>query len=111
MALGQKLQAFGYLLGPVGETTAEPESRGLVKRIGLCTAFAMNVMLFAFPAYFGMERTFRYASLFQTLALAFGTLSLLVGGSYFVGRAWRAVRERVLQIDLPIAIGIMGAYT
>lgn len=106
----RKLQAFGYLAGPAGETPDEPESRGLVKRIGLCAAFAMNVMLFSLPAYFGMERTFEWAGLFGVLSLAFATLSLLVGGTYFLGRAVRALRERAMHIDLPIAIGIAGAY-
>ncbi|MBI4625245.1 MAG: heavy metal translocating P-type ATPase metal-binding domain-containing protein [Verrucomicrobia bacterium] len=106
----RKLQAFGYLAGPAGETIAEPESRGLVKRIGLCAAFAMNVMLFSLPVYFGMERTYEWAGLFGLLSLAFGTLSLLVGGTYFLGRAVLALRERAMHIDLPIAIGIAGAY-
>ncbi|MEX2045000.1 MAG: heavy metal translocating P-type ATPase metal-binding domain-containing protein, partial [Opitutus sp.] len=106
----KKLQAFGYLVGPAGETDAEPESRGLVKRIGLCAAFAMNVMLFSLPTYFGMESTYEWAGLFGLLNVAFGTLSLLVGGLYFLGRALRALRERALHIDLPIAIGIIGAY-
>lgn len=109
-AFARKLQAFGYLAGPAGETVAEPESRGLVKRIGLCAAFAMNIMLYAFPAYFGMDPSFEYARLFGILALAFGTLSFLVGGTYFLGRAVRALREGAMHIDLPIAIGILGAY-
>ena len=70
----------------------------------------MNIMLFAFPAYFGMPRTFEYAGLFGLLALAFGTLSFLVGGTYFLGRAVRALREGAMHIDLPIAVGILGAY-
>ncbi len=107
---GAKLQAFGYLVGPAGEGGGEPESRGLVKRIGLCAAFAMNVMLFTLPTYFGMERSERWAGLFGLLALGFGTLSLLVGGSYFLSRAVHAVRERALHIDVPIALGIGGAY-
>jgi P-type Cu2+ transporter len=106
----KKLQAFGYLAGPAGETPVEPESRGLVKRIGLCAAFAMNVMLFSLPAYFGMEKSYEWAGLFGVLSLAFGTLSLLVGGTYFLSRAVRALRERAMHIDLPIALGIVGAY-
>jgi len=106
----RKLQAFGYLAGPPGETVEEPESRGLVKRIGLCAAFMMNVMLFSLPTYFGMEHTYEWAGLFGVLNVAFGTLSLLVGGLYFLSRAVQALRERVLHIDLPIAIGIAGAY-
>jgi len=110
LAFAHKLQAFGYLIGPLGETRVEPESRALVKRIGLCAAFTMNIMLFAFPAYFGMERTFEYARLFGILAAAFGTLSFLVGGTYFVGRAVRTLRAGALHIDLPITVGILGAY-
>lgn len=106
----RKLQAFGYLTGPPGEAAEEPESRALVKRIGLCAAFAMNVMLFSLPTYFGMEDTYEWAGLFGVLNVAFGTLSLLVGGFYFLARAVQALRERVLHIDLPIAIGIIGAY-
>jgi len=106
----KKLQSFGYLLGPAGATPDVGESRGLVKRIGLCAAFAMNIMLFAFPVYFGMPSSFEYARLFGLLTLGFGTLSFLVGGTYFVGRAVRALREGAMHIDLPIAIGILGAY-
>jgi Cu2+-exporting ATPase len=105
-----RLQAFGYLLGPAGEEPAELESRGLVRRIGLCAAFALNVMLFALPAYFGMRRDFEYAGLFRLLSLIFATLSVLTGGAYFVGRAVRALRAGVMHIDLPIAMGIVGAY-
>ena len=105
------LQRFNYLLGPPGNAaTAPTESRGLVKRIGLCTAFTMNVMLFTLPAYFGMEASFAYAGLFNTLALAFGTLSLLAGGGYFLTRAVQALREGAMHIDLPIAVGILGSY-
>ena len=106
----RKLQSFGYLVGPAGEKPAEPETRGLVRRIGLCTALAMNVMLFTLPVYFGMERTFAYAGLFGTLSLVFGTLSVLVGGGYFFNRAFRAIRAGTIHLDLPIALGITGAY-
>ncbi|RXK56914.1 HAD family hydrolase [Oleiharenicola lentus] len=104
------LQSFNYLVGPPGEEPAVPESRLLVRRLGLCAAFSMNIMLFALPTYFGMEAGFRYAPLFGTLAMVFATLSLLSGGSYFLSRAWQALRSGVLHIDLPIAIGIIGAY-
>jgi len=104
------LQSFNYLVGPPGEEPAVPESKFLIRRIGLCAAFAMNIMLFALPAYFGMERTFAYAGLFDTLAMVCATLSVLAGGTYFIGRAARALRDRVMHIDLPIAVGIIGSY-
>lgn len=111
-AFAANLQRFNYLLGPPGAAGSEQaESRVLARRIGLCAAFAMNVMLFTLPTYFGMAPTFEYAHLFDTLSLAFGTLSLLAGGGYFLSRAVRALRERALHIDLPIAVGICGAYS
>jgi Cu2+-exporting ATPase len=98
------------MVGPAGEKPAELESAALVRRIGLCAAFALNVMLFALPAYFGMRANFEYAGLFRLLALILATFSVLVGGTYFFGRAIGAVRTGAVHMDLPIAIGIAGAY-
>jgi len=109
-AFARLLQSFNYLAGPPGETPAVPESRRLVRRVGLAGAFSMNVMLFTLPVYFGMEATFAYARLFGTLSLVFATLSLLTGGMYFLGRAVSALRAGTMHIDLPIALGIVGAY-
>lgn len=106
----RRLQAFNYLVGPADRDDAEPESRGLIRRIGLAAAFAMNVMLFTLPVYFGMESTFEYARLFGHLSMAFGTLSLLTGGGYFIARAVQGLRVGLLHIDLPISVGIVGAY-
>ncbi|MFT3782100.1 MAG: heavy metal translocating P-type ATPase metal-binding domain-containing protein [Nibricoccus sp.] len=106
------LQQFNYLVSPASaERSAPPESRAMLRRIGLCAAFAMNIMLFALPVYFGMESTYPYARLFSTLSMVFATLSLLAGGGYFIGRAARALREGAMNIDLPIALGIVGAYS
>ena len=109
-AFARLLQSFNYLAGPPGEEPAVPESRRLVRRVGLAAAFSMNVMLFTLPVYFGMESTFPYARLFGTLSLVFATLSLLTGGMYFLGRAVAALRAGTMHIDLPIALGIVGAY-
>jgi len=109
-AWARRLQAFGYVIGPAGEKPDVLESTDMVRRIGLCTAFALNVMLFALPAYFGMRPDFEYAGLFRLLSLVFATLSVLVGGTYFIARAARAMKTGVMHIDLPIAMGIVGAY-
>ncbi len=109
-AFARRLQSFNYLAGPPGEEPVVPESRRLARRVGLAAAFAMNVMLFTLPVYFGMAATFPYARLFGTLSLVFATLSVLTGGVYFLGRAVSALRAGVMHIDLPIALGIGGAY-
>jgi Cu2+-exporting ATPase len=109
-AFARRLQSFNYLAGPPGEEPAVPESRLLLRRLGLCAALSMNVMLFTLPAYFGMDASFAYARLFGTLSMVFATLSVLAGGSYFFGRAARSLQSGVMHIDLPIAVGIIGAY-
>jgi Cu2+-exporting ATPase len=109
-AFAQTLQSFGYLVGAPGAEPAGSESRLLVTRVGLCAAFAMNTMLFTLPVYFGMRPDAPYARLFGLLSLGFATLSVAVGGSYFLNRAWSALRRGIMHIDLPIAIGILGAY-
>lgn len=109
-AFARTLQSFNYLVGPPGEEPAVPESKLLVRRVGLCAAFSMNIMLFTLPVYFGMQSTFPYAALFGTLSMGFATLGFLTGGTYFLSRAVRALRDGVMHIDLPIAVGIVGAY-
>lgn len=110
-AFATELQRFSYLLGPANSAATGPsESHQLTRRLGLCAAFAMNVMLFTLPTYFGLEAASQYTHLFSTLAMGFATLSLLAGGGYFLSRAVAALRERSLHIDLPIALGIVGAY-
>ena len=109
VAFARELQTFGYLVGPPGKSAA-PASRALNLRLGLCAALAMNTMLFTLPRYLGMEEGFEFAQLFQRLTLILGTLSFLIGGSYFFVRSWHSLRQRVLHIDLPISLGLGAAY-
>lgn len=104
-----ELQRYGYLLSPE-PLNGRDLSRELGGRLALCGAFAMNAMLFTLPRYLGMEEDFALARLFELLTLLFATLSFVVGGSYFITRALRALQHRVLHIDLPIALGLTLAY-
>lgn len=104
-----RLAGFGYLMVPDdGEDHREED--GLTTRLGLCAAFAMNAMLNSVPAYLGMKSDEQFADLFRLLAVFFATLSMLVGGSYFAGRAWASLRRGRLHMDLPIALGLTAAY-
>jgi len=94
LAFARLLQAFGYLVGPRAAGD-RPASRGLIIRLGLCSALAMNTMLFTLPSYLGMETGAEFAVLFARITLILGTLSLLIGGSYFFTRSWRSLRQGV----------------
>lgn len=106
----RELCQFGYVAAPVGAAGGDHERRRLAARMGLCGAFALNTMGFSLPVYLGMPADFEFADLFKLIAFLSATLSMLVGGGYFMDRAWRAVRAGSLHIDLPIALGLIAAY-
>jgi Cu2+-exporting ATPase len=106
----RELCQFGYVAAPVGAANGDHERRRLAARLGLCAAFALNTMAFSLPIYLGMPADFEFAALFKLIAFLSATLSMLVGGGYFMDRAWRAVRAGSLHIDLPIALGLISAY-
>ena len=102
------VEDLGYLLGPARATGARP-SDDLLLRVGICAALAGNVMLFAAAIYLGLREGPIYELLNQ-LSYAAGVLAVLIGGSVFIGSALRAIRKRVLHLDVPIALGIVLAF-
>lgn len=110
VAFAGELVSFGYTLSPRRGGSAASDGGKLGARLGLCGAFMLNAMGFSLPSYLGMPDDFAFAGLFQLIALFTATLSMLVGGSYFINRAWQAARLGMLHIDLPIALGLMVAY-
>ena len=106
----RELCQFGYVAAPAGAVSGDHERRRLAARMGLCGAFALNTMGFSVPVYLGMPADFEFANLFQLIAFLSATLSMLVGGGYFMERAWLALRAGALHIDLPIALGLVAAY-
>lgn len=107
-AFVRKIGSFGYKLAPESHTEAAPGASGL--RLGLCGALAMNAMAFTLPRYAGMDPGFALADVFELVAAFSATVSLLVGGGYFIQRAWAALRLGRLHLDVPIAIGIVAAW-
>jgi Cu+-exporting ATPase len=79
----------------------------LVSKIAVAGFCFGNVMLLSFPEYFGItsfEKSFKYF---------FGLLNVLIclpvvfysGWGYFVS-AWQNLRNKILNIDFPLALGI-----
>ncbi|MBK8478260.1 MAG: HAD-IC family P-type ATPase [Opitutaceae bacterium] len=110
VACARELQTFGYIVGPAGEKPDAAGARGLRLRLGLCAAFAMNTMIFALPAYLGLERASEFYPAFEAVQAAFATAALLAGGSYFGGRALAALRHGMINLDVPIALGLAVGY-
>ncbi|WP_170319295.1 heavy metal translocating P-type ATPase [Polyangium spumosum] len=103
-----RVESCGYLLGPKLKSEESP-SNGLLLRMGIAVALAMNGMILAISVYAGLSEGPLHR-LFLALSFALATASVLVGGSYFGKTALAGLRRGVLHLDLPIALGILLAY-
>lgn len=102
------VESFGYRVGPERKHTSS-ESNGLLLRTGIAAAIAGNVMLLSAARYFGLDSGPLF-ELTHTAGFVLASLSVVLGGSYFIARAYRGLRLGVLHLDLPIALGILLAY-
>jgi P-type Cu2+ transporter len=105
-----EVEQFGYRFGPRRKEGVS-HSRGLLIRIGVSAAMALNVMLFSIAFYAGLgPADASIHDLFGRLSLAMTSVSVTVGGWVFIRSAASALRRRIIHMDLPIALGIILAF-
>lgn len=107
----QDAARFGYLTAPAGARREERDD--LTLRMAVTTALAMNNMILSTSFYLGLdaEADAGFHSTFTWVTFALAAISVIVGGSVFVSAAWRAARRGIVHLDLPIALGIVLAFT
>lgn len=79
----------------------------LVSKIAVAGFCFGNVMLLSFPEYFGLsifEESFK--QFFGWLNILFSLPIVLYSGRGYFKSAWQNLRNRVLNIDFPLALGI-----
>lgn len=104
------VESFGYKLGPAQKQRRQA-SRGLLVRMAICIAAAMNVMMFSLSFYFGLApRDGAIYGFFGWLSCGLATLAAVVGGQVFFRAALAGLRRRVAHLDLPISLGILLAW-
>lgn len=105
-----RIAALGYRPRVLGEE-ASPD-RDLLTRLGVAAFAASNVMMFSAALYAGwlgpMEPAF--VELFRWLTLALATPVALWSAAPFFAAAWSGLRNRVLHMDVPIALAITILY-
>ncbi len=108
----EDVESLGYRIGPArADRRRQGSSNGLLIRLGICVALAMNAMMFSFSHYFGLDSNeARVHELFRYLSLAIAMLAVLVGGPVFFRGALAGLKRRVLHLDLPISLGIVLAF-
>jgi Cu2+-exporting ATPase len=111
------LDSIGYPPHPFHGVEARDmerrEDRALLIRIAVAGAIAGNVMLLAFALYgghfHGISPVFR--ELFRWVSLGLTLPAVLWCAQVFYRGAWGALRTRSLHMDVPIAIGILVAFS
>jgi P-type Cu2+ transporter len=109
-AIASRISTLGYSPRALGEES-RPD-RGLILRLGIAAFAAMNVMLLHASIYTGwidvMED--RYLQLFRWTSLALMTPVAIWCASPFFTGAIGGLRNRVLHMDVPIALGVVILY-
>jgi Cu2+-exporting ATPase len=115
-AVARRLDTLGYASHPYRGADARDlrvkEERALMGRIGVAFAVAGNVMVMAVTLYSGLftdmdaetEQLFRWVSFALTIPAFFWSARV-----FFVG-AWKALKARMLHMDLPIAVGLSAGF-
>ncbi|MFD2999525.1 heavy metal translocating P-type ATPase [Pontibacter toksunensis] len=113
----QLLARIGYepaitLADTDGKKTSKP-NRSIIYKLGVAGFCFGNVMLLAFPDYLavteGLQRTF--GSFFGYLSFVLSLPVFLYSARGFFTSALEGMRQHMVNIDLPIATGLMALFT
>ncbi len=82
--------------------------RSLMYKIGVAGFAFGNIMLLSFPEYLGLERErdMWFFQLFGYINLALAVPVLLYSGRDYFRSAYEGLRQRYLNIDVPLALGM-----
>jgi P-type Cu+ transporter len=86
--------------------------RSLWMKIGVAGFAFGNIMLFSFPEYFeeGEFWIEQYKTVFRWLMLIFSIPVVFYAGFSYITSAIKGLRARILNIDVPIAMGILTLF-
>lgn len=110
--LVQLLRRIGY--GPRFTKADRPRGavpRLLYVRLGVAGFIFGNTMLFSFPEYLGADGEAGLKHGFQWLAVLFSIPVVFFLSTDFFRSAWAGLRARQVNIDQPIAVGIVALWT
>ena len=85
--------------------------RDIIKKIAVAGFCFGNVMLLSFPEYFGMASfEHQFKTFFGWLNLVFAIPVVFYSGRDYFISAWKNLRNKVLNLDFPLALGIAVMY-
>ena len=86
--------------------------RSLVYKIGVAFFCFGNIMLLSFPEYFEINEFWidQYRDFFRWLIFALSLPAFLYSASGYYVAAWKSLKQRMLNIEIPIALGIVVMF-
>jgi Cu+-exporting ATPase len=88
----------------------EKIDRGLLYRLGLAGFAFGNIMLLSFPEYLGFHKaSFHFYIGYINIILAIPVL--VYSGSYYLESAWKGLKMKQLNIDVPVALGMLALFS
>ena len=110
--LVELLTMIGYepLLNFFQDKEKTNNDNALLKKIALAGFCASNIMLFSFPEYLGLNDEF-YQQKFGILSLILTIPVLLYSASEYYVSVWKSLSNKYLNIDFPILLGILIAFS
>lgn len=110
--LVELLRRIGY--GPQITSGTKPPARTpnmLLIRVGVAGFIFGNTMMFAIPEYLGADSEAGLKTGFQWLTVLFSIPVVFFLSTDFFRSAWAGIRTRMVNIDQPIALGIVALWT
>lgn len=86
--------------------------RTLIYKIGVAFFCFGNIMLLSFPEYFEVEEFWinQYRGFFRWLIFGLSLPTFIYSASGYYVSAWKSIKSGLLNIDIPIALGIVVMF-
>ena len=110
------LASLGYepkinLANEATAATSGTIDRSLLIKLAVAGFCFGNVMLFSFPEYLGLDHNdYQLQRIFSYLNIALSVPVLVYSGYDYFLACYRSLRERQINIDVPIAVGLIALF-
>lgn len=116
------LKEIVYLISSIGyepyislenyETGKKEIDRSLIYKLGIAFFCFGNIMLLSFPEYFEVDEFWieKYKPFFRWLIFFLSLPSFLYSASGYYISAYKSIKSKLLNIDIPIALGIIVMF-